>query len=317
MDVNERISVIIPVYNVEKYLGRCVDSLLKQTYTNIEIILVDDGSTDNSFEFCKQFAKEDTRVIALHQKNQGQSVARNEAMKIANGSYICFVDADDYVVHDYIERLYELLIKNAADISLCRYTEFYDEDINISLTKNKNTEVRCLTKQEMLINMHNPNEKLYVFVWGKLFKRELFSENINFPAGRVCEDHAILYKLYDRADKFILTNEQLYCYFRNNINSSTYKLNHKFYEDASFVLEEKISYMKKSGHEDLLPYIKKTYMYWMLDYYRKLSKTSDKKRKKEVLKKYKELYLSNQEFITEKMYKLFYYFPEIYIMIKK
>lgn len=317
MDVNERISVIVPVYNVEKYLGRCVNSLLTQTYTNIEIILVDDGSADNSLQLCKQFSKEDTRVIALHQKNQGQSVARNEAMKIASGKYFCFIDADDYVVSDYIERLYELLINNDADISLCKYTEFYDEEINTTLPQNIKTEVRYLTKQEMLINMHNSNEKLYVFVWGKLFKRKLFSQDINFPAGRICEDHAILYKLYDRADKFILTNEQLYCYFRNNINSSTYKLNYKFYEDASFVLDEKIIYMKKNGHEDLLPYIKKTYMYWMLDYYRKLSKTSDKKRKKEVLKKYRELYLSNQEFITEKMYKLFYHFPELYIKLKK
>lgn len=314
--MDERISVIIPVYNVEKYLTRCVNSLLNQTYRNIEIILVNDGSSDDSLEICRKLAEKDTRVIVLNQENQGQSIARNEAMKAAAGKYFCFVDSDDYVAPNYIEVLYNLLSENDADISFCRFSEFYGERINISNNNEFKTKIQQLSRKEMLINMHNPNDRLYVFVWGKLFKRELFNDTI-FPPGRICEDLAILYKLYDRSKKSVITNEVLYYYFRDNENSSTFVLKHKFYEDVAYVLEEKMTYMKEKGYEDILPYVRKTYMYWMLDYYRKLSKTSDKKRKKEVLKKYRELYLSNKEFISEKMYKLFYYFPEIYIKLKK
>lgn len=311
-----KISIIVPVYNVEKYLKRCVNSLINQTYKNIEIILVNDGSYDNSLEICEEFTQKDTRVIVLNQDNQGQSVARNKAIKAASGKYFCFVDSDDYVAPNYIEVLYKLLLENNADISLCRFSEFYGEGVDVSKLNKAKPCIQYLSNKEMLTNMYNPNQDVYIFVWGKLFRRELF-DDIFFPPGRICEDVAVLYKLFDRANKGVITDEVLYYYYRNNEGSTTYVLKHKFYEDISFVLEEKMNYMKSNGHEDLLPLIRKTYMYWMLDYYRKLSKASDKKKKKEVLEKYRELYLSNKKFITEKMYKLFYYFPQLYCKLKK
>ena len=110
--MNEKISIIVPVYNVEKYIHRCLDSIIYQTYENLEIILVDDGSPDGCGKICDEYAKQDSRIKVIHQKNGGQSKARNEAMKIATGDYFCYVDSDDYINEKYIERLYDLIIES-------------------------------------------------------------------------------------------------------------------------------------------------------------------------------------------------------------
>ena len=121
------ISVIVPVYNVKQYLRRCVDSILKQTYENIEIVLIDDGSTDESGAICDRYAQKDVRVKVIHKENGGLSDARNKGMQEARGEYFAFVDSDDYIAKDYIAYLFELIVENKAQISLCGYLKFIEK----------------------------------------------------------------------------------------------------------------------------------------------------------------------------------------------
>jgi len=314
--MTDKISIIVPVYNADKYINRCLDSLLNQSYENTEIILVNDGSKDDSAGICEQYKAIDPRIKLIHQINQGQSVARNEALKIATGNYICFVDADDYVSSEYVYKLYKLMQDNNSDISMCDFTYFYDKKLKKDVISNGKNIVKMLSAKDMLLNMHKVKNELYVVVWGKLYKKELFT-GIEFPSGRICEDQAVLYKLYDNAKIIAYSDEILYYYFRNNQDSSTFQLKHKFYEDLYAVLEEEIEYMKLKGYEDIIPEIKKTFMFWLLDYYRKLKNATDSKKKKGILKKYRELYRSIRPLIKENMYRSFYYLPEIYIKIKK
>lgn len=315
--MKKKISIIIPVYKAERYLNRCVDSILNQTYQNLEIILVDDGSPDHSGIICDEYARRDQRIKVLHQQNGGQSKARNEAFNIAEGEYYCFVDADDYIDSKYIEILYNRLVENQADVSMCDFIEFKDEFVDTTNSAQKENVKWCKKGYDVIKCMHTVPGELFVVMWGKLFKKELF-EKVRFPEGRICEDLAVLYRLYDKATKIVYSSETLYFYYRNNENSSTYKVNDKFYQDVYLALEEEINYLQEY-HEELLMYPQKTYMYWLFDYYCKLVKDNKEKntnKLKGLLKKYRELYRKNRELKKEKFYTFFYYLPDLYIRLK-
>ena len=250
-----KVSIIIPVYNVEAYLQRCVDSLLNQQYQIIEVILIDDGSTDQSGEICDEYAKMDNRVIVFHQKNSGQSVARNKGIEMSNGEYICFVDADDYVDKSYISRLYTLLVKNQADIAMCGF-DYFCEEYYSKTSYNCADEINEMSNIDMIRNMHTVKDELYVVVWGKIFRKEIV-EDILFPAGRICEDVAVLYRYYERAKKTVCCKDILYFYFRNNMNSTTYTINKRFYNDVLIACEEEISFLHSKGYEELEQYAMK------------------------------------------------------------
>lgn len=145
MDINcdELISIIVPVYKVEEYIDECVKSLINQTYNNIEIVLVDDGSPDKCGNICENYKRTDNRIVVLHKENGGLSDARNAGMRIAKGKYFVFVDSDDFVSNNYIEILYDIIKKNNADIGFASLTRFFDNDI-IGLNKNPDMgEVSC------------------------------------------------------------------------------------------------------------------------------------------------------------------------------
>ena len=311
--MNELVSVVIPIYNVENYLQRCVDALLQQTYRELEVILVDDGSTDRSGDICDYYAKKDVRVKIIHQMNAGQSAARNAALKIASGKYICFVDSDDYVPMNYIETLYQWLTETGADVSLCEYIKFTGELVNDADVPAGSDEKIYYSNVELIKNMHTVADELYVVMWGKLFKRELI-EGICFPEGRICEDLAVLYQIYDRVKKAVYVNKAMYYYFRNNVGSSTFRINDKFYQDVYLALEEEITYML-TKHKELADYPRKTYMYWLLDYYRKLKTTQsgNKDQLSRLHNKYKELYRAGRGLKKEKFYTFFNYCPNLYL----
>ena len=310
-----QVSVIVPIYKVEKYLKRCMDSIVNQTYRDLEIILVDDGSPDNCGKICDEYAKQDSRIKVLHQENGGQSKARNEAMKIAKGDYFCFVDSDDYIAINMIERLVSLAQHNQADISMIDYTFFSGEQADVA--KQNEDKCQIFTNVELIKNMHTVPGELYVVMWGKLFKRELF-EGITFPEGRICEDLAILYKLYDRSVKAVYSTEVMYYYFRNNADSSTFQIKDKFYVDVFAALEQEIEYLRAT-HSDLQAYPQKTYLYWTFDYYRKLRKENGRKNKekmKMLLEKYRMIYKEIKGIELDKFYTAFYYAPNLYLTIK-
>ena len=205
--MNETISIIIPVYNVEKYLNKCLNSVIEQTYKNIEVILIDDGSTDNSGKICDEYAKNDIRIKIIHQQNGGVSTARNNGLEHATGKYITFVDSDDYIEKEMIETMAKKIMKKNADIVICGVTDRDEENniINQSLNKKENVFNNIEAIKEML------DEKLFNCVcWAKLYKKELF-RNIKFNSKiRIAEDMDVLYRVFYKSNKIIQIPERLY-----------------------------------------------------------------------------------------------------------
>ena len=189
----DKISIIVPFYNVEKYAPKCIESIINQTYTNLEIILVDDGSPDTCGKICDDYALKDGRIKVIHKKNAGLSDARNVGIKEATGKYIGFVDGDDYIEKDMYKYLYNLIKENNADISICGVEEVY-EDGSIQDEKAKES-IEILSKEDAIKELLL-DKKVRSHAWDKLYKRELF-ENIEYPYGRKMEDIATTYKLFD------------------------------------------------------------------------------------------------------------------------
>lgn len=210
--MKELISVIVPVYNVEKYLERCLRSICSQTYKNIEIILINDGSTDHSLEICKQFQQQDERIKVFSCINSGPAFARNVGLNKSNGKYITFVDSDDYINPETIETLYDWLKKYNGDVSVSYVLETYEmktyEKLGIGIV-NKTNFMRYLLSDEIKSYLMN-----------KLYKKELWN-NIRFPNGEKVEDLAVLYKVFENADKIVNVNKKLYHYTLDNPNSET------------------------------------------------------------------------------------------------
>ncbi len=204
------ISVIVPVYNVENYLSRCIDSILNQTYTDYELILVDDGSTDNSGKICDDYAEKKSNIKVIHQKNGGLSSARNTGTDNSKGSYITFIDSDDLVSNTYLETLFELLKKYDADISCCDFSFFYDESEIVN--EQNNILEKCLDGETAL------EEMLYGKMHGSsacaiLMKRSI-AETYKFPIGKFHEDDFVTFSYYGAAQKVALTSEKMYYYFQ-------------------------------------------------------------------------------------------------------
>jgi glycosyltransferase involved in cell wall biosynthesis len=209
------VSIIVPVYNVEKYLDKCVNSLMRQTYQNIEIILIDDGSTDKSGDLCDSYS--DTRIHVIHQENGGLSAARNEGIKVARGDFLTFVDSDDWIADDYVSFLYELLDEYKCDISICNPTYVFDLSKK-RLHKNLNNELMLLDSEDalriMLFQEHFDNS-----AWGKLYNRSLFSDTL-FPVGHIYEDLGTVYKLIYKSDRIIYSGEEKYYYLQRETSIS-------------------------------------------------------------------------------------------------
>lgn len=224
------ISIVVPVYKVEKYLNRCVDSILKQTYPNLEIILVDDESPDACGDICDRYAQADSRIRVIHQKNKGLSGARNAGIGIATGDYIGFVDSDDYIAENMYESMLTNMLQNDAQIAICgRYYEFEDGKRMVRYKEEIKTTV--MTNVEAIIRM-NSFSSFDMAAWDKLYKRELF-EGIRYPEGKLSEDYYVIYKLFDRTQKVVFNPEPLYFYVqRKNSISRNKKINYDFV-DAS------------------------------------------------------------------------------------
>ena len=209
--MNDLISIIVPVFNVEQYLERCITSIMNQTYHNIEIIMVDDGSTDQSGLICDKYVDIDPRIQVIHQKNLGPSEARNVAISKSIGRCIAFVDADDYVENDYIQYLYELMIRNAADIACCNTLNF-KKNKSVGLRKKQNYEYIMNAEEALCQMLYEKN--FSNSVWGKLYKREVIVD-ILFPKGKVFEDMYTTYKFILRSKNVVYGNSIKYYYMKH------------------------------------------------------------------------------------------------------
>ena len=238
---NPLISVIVPIYNVELYLRECVNSIINQTYSNIEIILVNDGSTDSCLDICKELEILDQRIILLDKPNGGLSDARNFALDCIKGDYITFVDSDDFIRENYIETLYNLIVKYNCLISSIGKIEFIDTPVN---SENKDVSVKILSKREAIKNILQETN-LTTSAWGKLYKSNLFT-NVRFPKGQLYEDLSTIYKIFDQVEQMAFYNIPLY-YYRRNPNSI---MNSKFrVQNMDFV----------NAHNDIIKYVERKF----------------------------------------------------------
>ena len=178
--MEELISVIIPIYNLEQYLQNCIESVITQTYQNLEIILVDDGSTDSSIDICREYEKKDRRIqIITKQKNEGAGPARNVGIDISHGAYIMFVDGDDFIARNCIEELYTMLLISGGDISICLERAVYDIERIIDIESKSLINFESMTSKQALENLCY-QRKITPGPCGKLFRKNLFS-NLRFP----------------------------------------------------------------------------------------------------------------------------------------
>ncbi len=261
----KKVSVIVPVYNMEKYLIQCMDSLVNQTLDDIEIIFINDGSSDKSLDLIKEYKKHySNKIKIIDQENAGISVARNNGIKIATGKYIGFVDSDDFVDLNMFEHLYSEIEKTKSDIVVCNYKKYYQSDdnyININVVKNINS--TNIYEDTTLINSidYGPCNKLY--------KKSLF-DGIEFPVNKKYEDLNAILKIFLKANKISKINEFLY-FYRINENGETLTVN-KRVNDIVYILSDLIAYCKKSEKYNLLEYelrkmcLDKLFYYLILSY---------------------------------------------------
>lgn len=210
---NELISIIVPVYKVEKYLEKCVKSILKQTYTNLEIILVDDGSPDECGRLCDKLAKVDDRIKVFHKKNGGLSDARNYGVERASGEYIGFVDSDDYIHESMYEKLHEAIKKSGAEISECGVTRVYK---NMVRPHYEGEDYFLILDKQEYLKEYLENSRLYGSAWCKLIHKDL-AKKIKFPTGKIYEDAFYTLELLKNVDKFtVISGNYYYYYIREN-----------------------------------------------------------------------------------------------------
>lgn len=232
MEICEKVTVVVPVYNVEKYIGKCIESIIKQNYKNIEIILVDDGSKDSSGKICDQYAAKDTRIKVIHKENNGVSSARNYGIDNATGEYICFVDGDDYVMNDYIEYMLELIKKENADISICN--KMFSNFDNRQTEKEIIKQITAEDATEAILNY-----KIPIGVYSKMFKIDLIKRNKIkfFEELFMGEGFNFNVLCFQYAKKIIESNKKIYYYRRDNSTSATTKFSITKCENSLYAMD--------------------------------------------------------------------------------
>ena len=219
---NDCVSVIVPVYNVERYIRRCIDSIIGQSYKNIEIFLVDDGSTDSSGHICDEYAKVDSRITVIHKLNGGLSQARNVAYDKTNGKYIVYIDSDDWVSEYYIEHLYTAITMNDADMSMSWFWDV-QEDSNKEYVTNQELKNLDIIDSEACLEKLLYQDHVETSAWGKMYKRSIL-EGLKYPEGELYEDIVVTITAIHNSDKIAVIGNKDYFYFhrKDGIQLQTY-----------------------------------------------------------------------------------------------
>ena len=231
MKYNELISVIVCVYNVEKYLTKCIESIINQSYKNLEIILIDDGSTDESGRICDNYAKRDSRIKVIHQKNKGVSATRNVGLKAISGNYFGFVDSDDYLCSNYYSNMYEAMINNNADLVFCDILQIntltnkeylINKEVDSFICNSKKDILSLLFKESRIINPIN-----------KLYKKSIFND-LKYPSDIIHEDTFLIIDILNKCNCVVYINEPLYNRIIHNNSIMTSKTNSRIQEIISY-----------------------------------------------------------------------------------
>lgn len=253
--MEDLISVIVPIYNIEPYVNRCVESVVKQTYSNLEIILVDDGSEDNSPSICDKWKEKDSRIVVIHKANGGLSDARNAGMKISHGKFYSFVDGDDEMSPNMLERLYKALRNTDSDVSMCRMEKIEACKSYVTRKYKFDCKQKILSSKEAIQLLLK--DELDCSACLKLYSANVFGK-IEFPFGKTNEDFAVMYKVFANASKIVYIPDILYhYYFRENSITST-KFNRSQFDKIDNCLEM-IAFVEKEM-PDIIPEAK-SYLY--------------------------------------------------------
>lgn len=305
------ISIIVPVYNVEQYIQRCLNSIINQTYKNLEIILVDDGSPDQCPQICDDYAAKDSRIMVIHKKNGGLSDARNAGLDICKGKFISFVDSDDWIDTNYIKTLFDLLTETKTDIAI---GNFFKTD---GSKKNPTFPIqhRTLKPTEAIICCTRGNTPAFAISCSKLYKKELF-DNLRFPVGKYHEDEFTTYLLFYKSTSVAYTSQVLYYYYSRETSITASQ--HPY--DALEAFEQRYLFFKEKGKNELLPHLLPP-LCWLYLYCSFLERNNGSRQKE------KEYHSKLQSNITDPVFnkvplfhriplKIFALFPGLYVFYR-
>lgn len=310
---NSLISIIVPVFNSEPYLNKTISSLLNQSYSNIEILLIDDGSTDNSLNICKEFAKKDSRIVVIHNENSGVAKTRNIGLENAKGAFISFVDSDDYIEKEMFEKLYNIHLESNSDITMCSIVR---EDQNGKAFEKIIYQNQTINQKEIIKNTITDNIRDYL--WNKLYKKEIF-DGVDFPNGKIYEDVLTLYRLYSKANHLTSTDQILYHYV-NRENSIVNSSNGKKAKTLYNAYTKKLTDIE-SSYPEFLNICRYQRIIHEINYFMELSKEEriDFKNLKVQIHKLKIKNIFDKTLtIKQKIkYILMVYFTRIFILLRK
>lgn len=328
------LSVIIPCYNTEKYLEKCITSILKQSYTNIEVILINDGSTDKTPLICNNLSNIDKRIKVIHQSNQGASITRQNGINLSKGEYITFVDSDDWIHPQMYEFMMEGLYNSHADIAQCGVCDALEENNQIILkhrkTKTINNQYQTYDKIRGVIEILD-DTKWQSYFWNKIYKKKLFS-NIQFPIGRgLDEDTSVMYHLFHRANSSIYFESEFYFYLKridSICNTTDENKKAKNIIDRNTARWEKLQFtLQHPKYHEILNKVNNVYISFSLQHLRWIANHKDlfpKHIKQQIISQMNQVPLAQKDLMPQffsKMkkieYFLFKHLPTVYHMIIK
>lgn len=316
--VNGLVSVIVPVYNVEKYLSKCVESLIRQTYKKLEILLIDDGSTDSSGDICDNYQKEYEFIKVIHKRNGGLSSARNVGIDNATGEFICFVDSDDYVHSRFVEVLHSLSINNNSEIAVCDFKLVDWTEENTDDCELLSSEVQVRSGRYYIDQFYGANHNIIVIACNKLYKTELF-DGVRYNVGKVHEDEATTIKLLYQAKRIAYVPVELYYYCSRSDSITRQQFSEKRL-DIFDAFEERIIFYRANGETDWESRDYRCYLSGILDMYAYIDSLNDLDNKRELLAKLKKRYVKVRKCANKSewslVHKAFYwaatFFPGLY-----
>lgn len=286
-----KVSIIVPVYNVEKYFDECVQSLINQTYSNIEIILIDDGTPDKCGEMADEYAKKDCRIKALHKENGGQGSARNYGLEYATGDYYCFVDSDDFLALDYVEKMITAIVTNHADVVFSNYYNYFVNGNKPSSRLLEYEGINEYTPNEFLEQLYNyPGAFCYVAM--KFYRKDVF-KNLRFK-NMLCEDAQLILYIIDNCNKICYIPDVLYYYRRRKSSTINVKQELFLHYEMEWV-EDHMKRLKETNRMHLYALAQKLYISKILGKYCYCKKET-RKRIRNIMKKHVKQLVNSNEF---------------------
>ncbi|MGM5693734.1 glycosyltransferase family 2 protein [Streptococcus suis] len=298
------VSIIVPIYNVEKYLSKCIESILKQTYEDIEILLVNDGSTDNSEFICLEFANKDNRIRYFKKENGGLSDARNYGIDRAKGNYLVFVDSDDFLESEFVEQLFRAIVRENAMVAITGYDRV-DAQGHFLRTERLSTNKSILAGRDICKKMLEAEGHRFVVVWNKLYKKELFDCH-RFENGKLHEDEYFTYRLLYDLEKVAIVQDCLYHYVeRENSITTSNMTEHRFRCLIEFQ-NERMCFYKNIGDREVLLECYYSFLRFAIWFSYKYKQWMTVKQKKFLQKQYRKVFIdmmnSNQVSLVKKLY---------------